>query len=176
MAEYTQDESGQWWYYSNAGRTRATVIQCEWCGEDCFRHARQNKPARFCGKKCAATWMHHETDHPFAQYGEDSLNWKGGRRVHKGYIDIYAPDHPSNVGKAKHGSNMYVKEHRLVMEQHLGRILEPYEHVHHVNGEKTDNRITNLELWVNGHPHGQRAGDTKHCPTCTCDQPPELMN
>jgi len=36
--------------------------------------------------------------------------------------------------------------HRHVMEEHLGRSLEPTEHVYHVNGDSKDNRIENLVI------------------------------
>ena len=88
--------------------------------------------------------------------GEKHSSWKGGRyRNTKGYIAIYVADHPHQL---KYG---YVLEHRLVMEKHLGRYLEPGEQVHHKNGIRDDNRLENLELLVRNPHNGLVA-----CPYC----------
>lgn len=73
--------------------------------------------------------------------GMNNPNWKGGRNKRTdGYIEIYSPEHP-----LKNHHN-YVMEHRLIMEQKLGRYLTAEEEVHHINGIKDDNRIENLLL------------------------------
>lgn len=72
----------------------------------------------------------------------------------------------SNVGHVNHQGyrlisvvGVAVLQHRAVMEQMIGRPLRSYENVHHMNGEKLDNRPENLELWVNKQPRGQRVSD-----------------
>ena len=93
------------------------------------------------------------------QTGDKNPGWKGGRttkfegkkgkggwKCKKGYIYLRLPNHPRAY------SNGYYPEHRLVIEQKIGRLLKKYEHVHHLNGIKDDNRPENLEL-INGATH-----------------------
>lgn len=71
----------------------------------------------------------------------------------RGYCYVRIPGHPSA------DANGWVLEHRVVMERQLGRPLLRNESVHHVNGDKGDNRPENLELWVTTQPYGQRPDD-----------------
>ena len=78
--------------------------------------------------------------------GENNGNWNGGKKTMRGYISILKPEHPlNNAG--------YVLEHRLVMEEYLGRYLLPKEVVHHINETRNDNRIENLMLFENDGKH-----------------------
>lgn len=80
--------------------------------------------------------------------GERHTGWKGGVKIVKGYRYLYRPDHPRAT---KQG---YVAEHRLVMEETLGRFLDPHEVVHHRRrGDTLDNRPENLEVFQSNPEH-----------------------
>lgn len=77
--------------------------------------------------------------------GPNAPWWKGGRSLtDAGYVTVAAPaDYP--FPQSVNATNR-IREHRMVMELHLGRALARSEVVHHVNGDRADNRIENLEL------------------------------
>lgn len=57
------------------------------------------------------------------------------------------------------GKHNTILEHRLVMSEAIGRPLHKHETVHHINGDRSDNRLENLELWSTSQPAGQRVDD-----------------
>lgn len=83
--------------------------------------------------------------------GEKSPTWKTGKtRDASGYILVSAQ---------KFGGPRQILEHRWVMQNHIGRPLESFEIVHHINGIKTDNRLENLEITDRAsHQRGHRIG------------------
>lgn len=131
------------------------IFECAACGKHVERYvepARQTaNHRRFCDLKCAGKGMRRES-HP---------NWKGGRNANgNGYISVLCPGHPF-ANKTGH-----VLEHRLVMEEALGRHLASEEVVHHINGNRSDNRIGNLRLFATQAEHVRyhnlaRAGESR---------------
>ena len=67
-------------------------------------------------------------------------NFKFGLYLKDGYYYIRTPLHPN---ARPNGSYPL---HRLIMEFHIGRYLLPTEHIHHINGDRLDNRISNMQV------------------------------
>lgn len=163
-----QDDTGQWWVPRSGGeRARCHPSDCHRCGTRFVPYPTGKKTKAHCTHQCYSDCKregNHENPDRIKR-GPDNHQWKGGRIKRRGYVLVYAPDHHSIVGRGT--QRKYVLEHRLVMEEMLGRPMLANETVHHVNGITDDNRPENLELW--GHqPPGQRVGEGKHCVTCTC--------
>ena len=79
---------------------------------------------------------------------EKNFFWNGGRKKDRDhYVLVKVPGHPNAT---KQG---YVREHRLVMENMLGRYLDPIEVVHHQDSDKTNNDPSNLILFANNAEH-----------------------
>lgn len=94
--------------------------------------------------------------------GARNAMWRGGRTVDSaGYVLVKAPEHPNAMASG------YIREHRLVVSRALGRALRDDEHVHHRNGDKTDNRPDNLALVSPGTHQGfHHVGAKRTAATC----------
>jgi hypothetical protein len=96
--------------------------KCDNCQTIFYRFG-DKKKYNFCSRKCSTEYM----------VGDKSHSYKGGTITAQGY-------------KAIKLNGKYRLEHRLIMEEHLGRKLEPGEQVHHVDGDKLNNSIENLDI------------------------------
>lgn len=99
------------------------ITICSHCGKQLIRQKnRLNVKNSFCDRKCKGKWM----------------------------TGKYTTENPSNKYRVIKRNKKNIKEHRLVVEKFINRPLKRIEHVHHINGDKLDNRIENLEIIESG--------------------------
>lgn len=121
---------------------KAVSKACESCGSEFKpRHSR----SRYCSKRCLWDGNAKRTPHNKGS----GVGWIDKR----GYKWVYVVENGKNVAK---------REHRMVMEESIGRKLLAEELVHHKNGIKHDNRIENLEIedWAS-HTQHHHAGSQR---------------
>lgn len=82
--------------------------------------------------------------------GENHFAWKGGRREFEGYVWIRTPGCDE------------IQEHRHVMQEAVGRSLESWEHVHHMDGNGLNNDPSNLILLTNSEHQKLHAAMRRH--------------
>lgn len=101
----------------------------KYCSRKCSDISKRGKPSWNKGKKGSqVAWNKGMKGYTNA----GSFKFKTGKTFNNGYLCIYKPEHPfAHCG--------YIRKHRLIVEQQIGRYLLPYEDVHHL-GTKNDNR------------------------------------
>ncbi len=140
-----------------SGHAKRLWSACEECGKERWQRIKAKGMPEFklcnaCARRGERSYIwgkKGKLSHNWGRKGGKSANWKGGRSYKDGRARIYLyPDdffYPMANPKVH-----YVYEHRLVIARYLGRLLQPWEIVHHKNGDKDDNRIENLELSTRG--------------------------
>lgn len=123
--------------FYEAGRIKRSCLKCKKIFFITKFNAKHGRGI-YCSRKCVLSSIFNKEKNP---------RWNGGRRIQSGYIFLASPDHPY---KSYSG---YVAEHRLVMEKKISRYLLPSEVVHHIDGNRSNNKIENLQLFASGSDH-----------------------
>lgn len=120
------------------------IVICKQCGKSTKQLL--HGTSLFCNQKCYFKW---KRKNPHKKAYKDKI-------FVSGYFYLYMPDHPNAIKKSR-----YIAEHRYNLEQKIGRLLEKNEVAHHINGNKKDNRLENLEVLTNNEHNKHHANTRK---------------
>lgn len=126
-------------------RKQIRLKTCAFCGKE-FQFASGKEHQQYCSKSCAISANNKARGRNMT--GKMTSEGFVGTNV-QGYTTIRI----NGVRKTMH---------RHIMEQHLGRPLGSHEHIHHKNGDRSDNKLENLEVWstlIRQQPPGIHAAD-----------------
>jgi len=129
-------------YCSRECRRKTIYINCAQCGKQLRAIPSCLPRKKYCSERCKGLAIfnipkNRENNIKSIPKGKDSSLWKGGSYVSKGYRII---------GRKINRKQARILEHRLVMEKHIGRKLTQNEIVHHIDKNKLNNVISNLEV------------------------------
>ena len=147
--------SCHWKLYS---RRHKTYLNKEWLIENYInKKLSLEKCAKLanCGSTTIQIWLQRFGIIPLSGWVKDKINKEKNlppirKTMNRGYIYLYVGKDGITVSDRGY---LKIPEHKWIMEQHLGRKLNPFEKIHHLNGIKTDNRIENLMLFPNDAEH-----------------------
>ncbi len=123
------------------GKAKRIIHKCIQCGKERSILAYRVNKGSFTGLCLNCIGKRRSRSNGF---GETHPQWNGGIQIDQGYVNIKAPanfPYPPMIT-----TNGYIRRHRLIMSQHLGRELKRSEIIHHLNGNRQDDRIENLVL------------------------------
>jgi len=139
MPEVGEIRRGREIGYIGSAKHEYIWLACLECGKQRWVNIRCGKPAFDICQKCKYKYTAKKIS------GEKHYKWKGGKTLTpEGYVEVIIEPDSFFSPLIKHDNRGF--EHRLVMAKHLGRLLHPWEIVHHKNGIRDDNRLVNLEL------------------------------